>query len=410
MKDVQQINIDDYDYELPDRRIAKFPAEVRDEAQLLVYRGGDLDHLPFHRITGVLPEDTMLVFNNTRVIHARLHLQTTTGAKVEVLCLEPLHPREYQLNFSNTGEVRWKALVGNNKRWKRGPLVLPVNLSGRQMDVHVHRIGRLEDAFEVGFTWADPEVSFGALLAAAGIIPLPPYLNRDATDSDVERYQTIYAQWEGSVAAPTAGLHFTDRVFEALDDRGMKRRFVTLHVGAGTFLPVKTKTIGDHHMHEETIRIDAQMIAELRAHKEAGKPIIPIGTTSTRLLESVYWFGALLVHRPEVEYNGLDIEQWIPYTMPGPLPSAVESLKAVDDFLRKHKKDYLEGQTSLMIAPGYSFGLIDGLITNFHQPKSTLLLLIAALIGPDWKKVYQYALDNDFRFLSFGDSSLLLPH
>ena len=409
MKDIQQINIDDYDYELPDHRIARFPAEVRDEAKLLEYRKGKIGHRSFRNIPELLPADAMLVFNNTRVIHARLHLTTPTGAKVEVLCLEPLHPQEYQLNFSNTGEVRWKALIGNNKRWKRGPLVLPVTLAGKQIEVHVHRIGRLNDAFEVGFTWADPELSFGELLAAAGIIPLPPYLNREATDSDVERYQTIYAQWEGSVAAPTAGLHFTDRVFEALDKRGIQRRFVTLHVGAGTFLPVKTETIGDHHMHEETIRIEANLITELIAHKEAGNPIIPIGTTSTRLLESVYWFGAQLLHQPALDFKGLEVGQWTPYTLPKTLPGAVESLQAVEAFLRKHKKEHLEGQTTLMIAPGYSFGMIDGLITNFHQPKSTLLLLIAAVIGPDWKKVYQYALDNDFRFLSFGDSSLLLP-
>jgi len=409
MKDIQQINIEDYNYDLPDHRIARFPAEVRDEAKLLEYRSGDLSHRSFLSMADVLPSDAMLVFNNTRVIHARLHLTTPTGARVEVLCLVPLHPHEYQLNFSSSGEVRWKALIGNNKRWKQGPLVLPVSLHGRQIEMHVHRIGRLEDAFEVGFTWADSDVSFGELLAAAGIIPLPPYLNRDATDSDVERYQTIYAHWEGSVAAPTAGLHFTDRVFEQLDKQGILRRFVTLHVGAGTFLPVKTETIGDHHMHEETIRIDADLVADLLSHKEAGKPIIPVGTTSTRLLESVYWFGAQLLHEPAAHYDNLDVGQWTPYTLPKPLPGAVESLKAVLGFLRKHEKGYLEGQTSLMIAPGYSFGLIDGLITNFHQPKSTLLLLIAAFIGPDWKKVYQYALNNDFRFLSFGDSSLLLP-
>lgn len=402
---VQDIRIDDYDYPLPDERIARFPVPQRDEAKLLVYRQGALSHRIFRELPEVLPSGSMLVFNNTRVIHARLHLTTPNGARIEVLCLEPLSPVDYQQNFSSTQPVRWKALIGNNKRWKEGPLSLKTDTA----TLTVERIGRREDAFEVFFRWNDPNKSFGELLAEAGIIPLPPYLKRDSTEADKERYQTIYAQIQGSVAAPTAGLHFTDRVFAQLDQQGVPRRFVTLHVGAGTFMPVKSDTIGEHYMHQETIRIDRDLIVELRDQKAAGKPLIAVGTTSTRLLESVYWFGAQLLADPTFRPEGIDLGQWVPYEMGAATPTPADSLTAVLSLMEKQQLTYLEGQTQLIIAPGYTYRMLDGLITNFHQPKSTLLLLIAALIGDDWKQAYQYALEHDFRFLSFGDSSLLLP-
>lgn len=402
---VQDIRIEDYDYTLPDERIARFPVARRDEARLLVYHQGDLSHRIFRELPDILPQGSILVFNNTRVIHARLYLHTPTGARIEVLCLEPITPVDYQQNFSSTEPVRWKALIGNNKRWKEGPLSLKTDTA----TLTVERISRLEDAFEVAFSWDNPDKSFGELLAEAGIIPLPPYLKRDTTEADKEQYQTIYAHIQGSVAAPTAGLHFTDRVFEQLDKIGVSRRFVTLHVGAGTFMPVKSDTIGDHYMHQETIRISRDLVQELQGQKAAGKPLIAVGTTSTRLLESVYWFGAQLLADPTFRPDDIDLGQWVPYEMGEALPTATDSLTAVLKWMDEQQRSHLEGQTQLIIAPGYTYRMLDGLITNFHQPKSTLLLLIAALIGDDWTQVYQYALDNNFRFLSFGDSSLLLP-
>lgn len=402
---VQDIRIADYDYALPDERIARFPVPVRDTAKMLIYRAGQISHTPFYELPKLLPEGSMLVFNNTRVIHARLQLTNATGAQIEVLCLEPLQPVDYAQNFGCTGPVHWKALIGNNKRWKAGPLHLTVGTTR----LTITREGRLADTFAVAFSWDDPNLTFGELLAQAGIIPLPPYLKREATESDRERYQTIYAQIQGSVAAPTAGLHFTDRVFAGLDQRDITRKFVTLHVGAGTFMPVKSETIGDHHMHQETIRVDRDLIRDLAALKASGKPLIAVGTTSTRLLESLYWLGAQLLADPDFRPKSMDLDQWAPYRLKPPLPSATEALTALNQLLEQHQLDYLEGQTQLMIAPGYAYQMLDGLITNFHQPKSTLLLLIAALIGADWRTVYQYALDHDFRFLSFGDSSLLLP-
>jgi len=402
---VQDIRIDDYDYLLPDERIARFPVAQRDEAKLLIYRKEGISHRIFRDLPEILPQGSMLIFNNTRVIHARLHLTTPTGARIEVLCLEPLVPVDYQQNFSSTEPVRWKALIGNNKRWKQGPLSLKTGAA----TLTVERIGRLEDTFEVEFRWDQTDISFGQLLAEAGIIPLPPYLKRDTTEADKERYQTIYAQIQGSVAAPTAGLHFTDQVFQQLDMIGVSRRFVTLHVGAGTFMPVKSDTIGGHYMHQETLRINRILVEELKAQKVAGKPLIAVGTTSTRLLESLYWFGTQLLDDPDFRPAGIDLGQWIPYTRKGKAPSPADSLAAILDWMHGQGVQHLEGQTQLIIAPGYTYRMLDGLITNFHQPKSTLLLLIAALIGEDWKQAYQYALEHDFRFLSFGDSSLLLP-
>lgn len=401
----KEIRIEDFDYDLPEERIAKFPLEQRDQSKLLLYKSGELAHDPFRSLPEHLPTGAVLVFNDTKVIHARLHFTLENGAQIEILCLEPLAPHDYQQNFSSTEPVRWKCLIGGNRKWKRGIAGKRIGgwEDGRMLTAR--RIQRLEDAFEVEFSWNDDSLAFGELLAQAGIIPLPPYLNRENVASDEERYQTIYAREQGSVAAPTAGLHFTDAVFSDLDKRGFARAFVTLHVGAGTFKPVKSETMAAHHMHEESIFVTKEFLEKLLVAKQTGKPVIPVGTTSMRTLESLYWYGALLSQNAD---NSFDIPQWLPYEFEQAI-DAISALKAILQYLEKQQKEVLEGVTQLLIAPGYSFKMVDGLITNFHQPKSTLLLLVSALVGDDWRKIYDYALANDFRFLSYGDSSLLLP-
>lgn len=398
----KEIRIEDYDYELPEARIAKFPLDERDQSKLLLYKNGDISQTVFRKIHEHLQAGAVLVFNDTKVIHARLHFELDNGTQIEILCLEPLSPHEYQQNFSSTQAVGWKCLIGNNRKWKSGELVKLVE----SVKLQATRIQRLEDAFEVEFSWDDPNLAFGELLAQAGIIPLPPYLNRENVASDEERYQTIYAREQGSVAAPTAGLHFTDRVFADLDKKGMERLFVTLHVGAGTFKPVKSETMAAHHMHEESIFVQKSLIEKLLDAKKSGKPVITVGTTSMRTLESLYWYGLQLLTSDDTTFN---ISQWVPYEADASKINAELTLQAIVNQLNMMQKDTLEGLTQVIIAPGYDFKIVDGLITNFHQPKSTLLLLISALVGEDWHEIYKYALANDFRFLSYGDSSLLLP-
>ncbi|HMO39289.1 MAG TPA: S-adenosylmethionine:tRNA ribosyltransferase-isomerase [Saprospiraceae bacterium] len=393
----KDISIADYDYLLPEERIAKFPLAARDQSKLLLYENGRMGETIFSQLPGHLPAGALLVFNDTRVIHARLHFTLENGAQIEILCLEPLHPQDYQQNFSSTTTVRWKCLIGGNRKWKSG--------EARQDKLMARRVERIEDTFAVEFSWADEHLSFGELLAQAGIIPLPPYLNRAPVAADQERYQTIYARAQGSVAAPTAGLHFTEAVFDALDRKGIARGFVTLHVGAGTFKPVKADTMSGHFMHEESIFIHKNLIESLLQAKNAHAPVIPVGTTSMRTLESLYWYGVQLLQNPAAAFR---IPQWLPYENTAEV-SATEALQALQAHLDANGQETLEGDTQLLIAPGYRMGLTDGLITNFHQPRSTLLLLVAALIGANWRQVYDYALENDFRFLSYGDSSLLLP-
>ena len=402
----RRIGINDFDYLLPDHRIARFPLEQRDASKLLLYRGGKISHTSFRHVSEHLPPGALLIFNDTRVIHARLYFPLPNDSRLEILCLEPLTPVEYQQNFSATGAVRWKALVGGNRKWKTGVIEKEIHTEQGPVMLRATRIGRLADAFEVEFTWSDRRLAFGELLAAAGIIPLPPYLNRENVPADEERYQTVYARTEGSVAAPTAGLHFTDTVFADLDAVGIAREFVTLHVGAGTFRPVRSETIGEHHMHEESIYIRREVLQRLLfAHRE-NQPVIGVGTTSTRLLESLYWHGCRLLTGRHEPY--LNVGQWEPYET-STQPPVTEALEAVLAQLDRQHSEVLQGFTQLIIAPGYSYRVIRGLITNFHQPRSTLLLLVAALVGDDWEQIYQYALSNDFRFLSYGDSSLLLP-
>lgn len=415
------IRIEDYDYGLPEERIAQFPLEQRDASKLLLYRGGQITHTHFREIAGHLPKGALLVFNDTKVIHARLHFSLPNGAPLEILCLEPLAPAEYQQNFSSSSPVRWRCLAGGNRKWKSGTIEKEIdNGGGQKIRLRATRLGRSADAFDILFEWGQPQLAFGELLAQAGILPLPPYLNRKNVPSDEERYQTVYAREQGSVAAPTAGLHFTEEVFQSLEKKGIQKLFVTLHVGASTFRPVKTDTIGDHPMHEETTIIQREVVATLKEAVEAGRPIIPVGTTSTRLLESLYWYGVEVGRRkaeggrpeqvfPNSEFQ-LRTSQWQPYETDIRL-SPVQALQALLDRMDANDPygGSLQGQTQLIIAPGYRFRLISGMITNFHQPRSTLLLLIAALIGDDWRGAYRYALDNDFRFLSYGDSCLLLP-
>lgn len=400
----QDITIQDYDYPLPDERIAQFPLPERDASRLLVYRKGAISETVFRNMASELPAGAVLLFNDSRVIHARLRFATPAGKVVEIFCLEPASPAEYQMNLSSREPVTWQCLVGNNRQWKSGILETTVSTSTGAITLRAERLERREGAFEVRFSWQSPaRLSFGEVLATAGALPLPPYLHRDSEPEDEDRYQTIYAKQEGSVAAPTAGLHFTGRVFEELEAKGIERLFVTLHVGAGTFKPVKSETIGDHHMHEETVIVNRDAIARIAEALEQGRPVIPVGTTSMRVLESLYWHGMTAT-----EAATLHIRQWMPYESYEKEPPAAEVLRQLLRRLEQAGQSFVEGQTQLLIAPGYRFRIAGGLITNFHQPRSTLLLLIAAWAGQDWRRMYDYALAHDFRFLSYGDSSLLL--
>jgi len=408
----QDIDINDYSYSLPEGRIAKYPLSERDASKLLLYRKGEINHDTFRHLPDHLPEGALLLFNNTRVIHARLAFRRPSGARIEVFCLEPMEPAGHLQSLSSEGPVTWKCLIGNNKRWKEEELVMPIETEQGAVQLNTRRLGRVEDAFAVRFHWDKPGISFGELLHAAGLIPLPPYLQRDNTPEDEHRYQTIYARHEGSVAAPTAGLHFTERVLQDLAEKNIHTQHVTLHVGAGTFRPVKSERLAGHYMHEEVVLVNIKVLKAIRQALAKGRPVIPVGTTSLRTLESLYWQGtqggsrkAESDHAQPIE---MDVDQWAPYGEETTL-SPVEALDRLIEALEESGRDQVTGQTRLLIAPGYQFRLAGGLITNFHQPRSTLLLLIAALIGEDWRRVYDYALENDFRFLSYGDSSLLMP-
>lgn len=406
MSTPKHIEIADYTYDLPDKHIAQYPLAERDAAKLLVYKDGHIIATQYKRLQDQLPEQSLLVFNDTKVIHARLHFILPNDKPLEIFCLEPLNPAEYQQNFSAYGKVHWKCLIGGNRKWKSGIIERTIESDQGTFILKAERIGRLEDAFEVAFSWEEP-ISFGEVLHAAGVIPLPPYMHRASEAADADRYQTVYARLDGSVAAPTAGLHFTERVFEGLDQKKIDRLFVTLHVGAGTFKPVKSEKIGDHHMHQESIYLSLEDLEILLDAAKQQRKIISVGTTSTRLLESIYWHGCQLLQKAIPENAPVDLPQWTPYELTTYDYPVVDALKAVQQQMLSLPDQMLTGQTQIIIAPGYRYRVIDGLITNFHQPNSTLLLLVAALIGPDWKKVYQYALENDFRFLSYGDGSLL---
>ena len=399
----QSIAIADFDYPLPDDRIAKFPLERRDQSKLLVYRGGNIEESRFDHVPELLPPDTLLIFNNTKVIHARLFFRKPTGSTIEVFCLEPFQ-MPVALSFEQRGHCTWNCFIGNNKKWKEGSLSRQLDIHGQSVTLTATRRKAVGNAWIVDFDW-DGGLSFAELIDQAGVIPLPPYLHREAVSSDNERYQTVYALHQGSVAAPTAGLHFSPEVFEALRQKGIATDFITLHVGAGTFKPVSTPTIGEHEMHVEKIEISRSNIKCILNH--LGHTVIPVGTTTVRTIESVYWFGVKLSRNAKLD--AMHVMQWDPYELESLSVSTEHAYKNVLQWMEEQGIEQLEGDTQLMIAPGYRYHVISGLITNFHQPKSTLLLLVSALVGDAWKECYRYALDHQFRFLSYGDSCLFLP-
>ena len=400
----EQIRIEEFNYPLPDERIAKFPLTKRDESKLLVYRNGKIDEAVFKQLSDYLPQGSMLVYNNTRVIQARMLFQKETGAQIEVFCLEPVIPHDYALVFQQTESCSWLCLVGNLKKWKEGALHKTIRMDDKEVVLSAERIKTTGDSHLVRFSWNNPQVTFAELLDGAGILPIPPYLHRETRESDLQTYQTVYSKIKGSVAAPTAGLHFTPEVLAGLDAKGFTREEVTLHVGAGTFKPVKSEVIGDHEMHTEFISVRRSAIENIRTN--LGR-IIAVGTTSVRTLESLYYMGRTLVNNPDATSEELVVTQWTPYHDTEEVTTH-EALTALLDYLDRNQTDTLLSATQIMIAPGYEFKIVKGIITNFHQPKSTLLLHNSAFVNGNWKSIYNYALDNDFRFLSYGDSSLLL--
>lgn len=401
----QKIRIEDFNYSLPDERIAKFPLARRDESKLLLYRNGEIGESTFKRITDYLPEGALMVFNNTRVIQARLLFQKETGARIEIFCLEPVEPHDYALVFQQTERCSWTCLVGNLKKWKEGLLSKTVTLNNTPVVLKAEKKQTCGDSHLIEFTWDNANYTFADLLDAAGVLPIPPYLHRETEKSDLQTYQTVYSKIKGSVAAPTAGLHFTPEVLADLDSKGFGREELTLHVGAGTFKPVKSDTIEEHEMHTEFISVRRSSIEQIKAN--LGK-IIAVGTTSVRTLESLYYMGVTLATNPEATAEELIVRQWMPYDEANNQLTAAESFQNILDYLDKHQADKLVTATQIMIAPGYEFKVVKGIVTNFHQPKSTLILLISAFVKGNWKPIYEYALTHDFRFLSYGDSSLLL--
>lgn len=403
MKEIQNIAIAEYDYPLPDERIAKYPLAQRDTSKLLLYNGGTVSEDIFSSLPQYLPQGSLMIFNNTKVIQARLRFRKETGAQVEVFCLEPQSPADYQQIFQQTCECVWQCLVGNSNRWKSGTLSQVISIGGHDVTLTVERLtaGAVNN---VRFSW-DGGYSFAELLEAAGELPIPPYLNRRTEESDNTTYQTVYSKVKGSVAAPTAGLHFTPAVMEAIDREGISRDEVTLHVGAGTFKPVKSELIAEHEMHEEYIEVRVELLEKLIA---AGGQAVAVGTTSVRTLESLYFIGEKVLQNPSIAPDALNVSQWTPYECEH-TTSTIDALQALVDYLKKHGLAALHSHTQIMIAPGYTFRIVKAIVTNFHQPKSTLLLLVSAFVKGDWKKIYDYALAHDFRFLSYGDSSLLIP-
>ncbi|WP_159517096.1 S-adenosylmethionine:tRNA ribosyltransferase-isomerase [Sunxiuqinia indica] len=391
-------------YNLPDERIAKYPLSERDASKLLVWKNGEISDVNFRSIADYLPENSLLVSNNTRVIRARLPFQKKTGAQIEIFCLDPELPADYQLAFQQTQQCSWNCMVGNLKKWKQEPLEREVDVNGKSITLTAQKLNQEKGNVVVQFTWNDQSVDFASLIEACGILPIPPYLHRETEASDHERYQTIYSKIKGSVAAPTAGLHFTDAVFQSLKEKSISLAEVTLHVGAGTFKPVKSATIADHEMHSETIVVSRQLIEKLLQNK--GKRIA-VGTTSIRTLESLYWLGKSIMKNPHQAPDKLHVKQWSPYEAAAHEPAA-DVLQALLDYMDQNELPVVIASTQIIIVPGYQFRLVDGMITNFHQPQSTLLLLISAYLGDDWKRVYQHALDNNYRFLSYGDSNLYL--
>jgi S-adenosylmethionine:tRNA ribosyltransferase-isomerase len=405
----KHIQIAEYNYPLPDERIAKFPLAERDHSKLLVYNKGAVSHDIFYNLPNYLPKGALMVYNNTKVIQARLHFNKETGALIEVFCLEPIQPNDYVLNFQQTKHCAWLCLVGNLKKWKEGSLRKEIDVKGKKIVLTATRGEMHGTSHWIDFDWDDDSITFADILEGVGELPIPPYLNRKTEESDKKTYQTVYSKIKGSVAAPTAGLHFTDKVLKDIDAHGIEREEVTLHVGAGTFKPVKSEEIEGHEMHSEYIFVTKHTIERLLAHDASA---IAVGTTSVRTLESLYYIGVTLQSTPDASENDLHVRQWMPYeyadSEPNPI-SAKQALQNIKDYLDRNALDALHTSTQIIIAPGYDYKIVKMLVTNFHQPQSTLLLLVSAFVKGDWHKIYDYALANDFRFLSYGDSSLLIP-
>ncbi|MBC8593347.1 S-adenosylmethionine:tRNA ribosyltransferase-isomerase [Oscillospiraceae bacterium N12] len=406
----KHIRISEYNYPLPEERIAKFPLPVRDQSKLLVYRHGEVAEDRFTSLPEYLPEGGLMIFNNTKVIQARLHFRKETGALIEVFCLEPAQPNDYALNFQQTEHAAWLCMVGNLKKWKEGALRKEMTIKGHALTLTATRGECRGTSHWVDFHWNNPEVTFADILEVFGELPIPPYLNRETQESDKETYQTVYSKIKGSVAAPTAGLHFTPRVLDKLRDHKIDLEELTLHVGAGTFKPVKSEEIEGHEMHTEYISVARGTIEKLIGHDACA---IAVGTTSVRTLESLYHIGVTLGNHRDATEEELHVRQWQPYESS---PSAekkpispVAALQNILDYLDRHQMETLHTSTQIIIAPGYDYKIVKAMVTNFHQPQSTLLLLVSAFVDGDWRTIYDYALNHDFRFLSYGDSSLLIP-
>jgi S-adenosylmethionine:tRNA ribosyltransferase-isomerase len=401
----QDISIADYNYALPGEFIAFYPLAERDASRLLVYRSGAISETTYRDIAGELPAGSLLVFNNTRVIETRILFQKPSGGRIEIFCLEPSPDTGMAAAMTQTGSVRWKCLIGGASKWKAGQ-VLVKEIDGIMLEARYRE--KTGDSFLIELAWQPAGLPFAELLHRLGTIPLPPYIHRAPEQADADRYQTVYARHEGSVAAPTAGLHFTDSVLRALEQKDIGRSFVTLHVGAGTFMPVKTARLGDHPMHTEFISVKRETVAELLGALGSGRRVIAVGTTSARTIESLYWLGVKTLSAPGIGSTDLQVKQWDAYELPA-TAAADTALTALMDWMDKNGVSELSTATQLLITPGYRWRLASGLITNFHQPESTLLLLVASLVGEDWRRIYRHALDHGFRFLSYGDGSLLLP-
>lgn len=397
--DIQKLKISDFNYILPDQKIAKYPLTQRDASKLLVYDQNNIKTESFFNLDKLIANNSLLIFNNTRVIHARLLFRKETGAMIEVFCLSPYKPHDYVLSFQQRERCSWYCMIGNAKRWRDGDLRMQVG----NVELTAKKIGKTDNEVIVEFSWNSPDFTFSELLEQAGKLPIPPYLNRASEAKDDETYQTVYSSVEGSVAAPTAGLHFTDNVLKKLRQKGISTSEVTLHVGAGTFRPVKSENIGDHDMHTEVISVSRNTIQSMIDN--SGK-LIAVGTTSMRTMESLYYIGRKISQNPQIQMHELVVSQWEAYDETDEIPPK-EALQHIVDYLDRVGEEHLISATRIIIVPGYRFHFADAIITNFHQPESTLLLLISAFVGEDWKRIYDYALQNDFRFLSYGDSSLL---
>lgn len=409
--DTKHIQIKDFNYNLPDERIAKFPLAKRDNSKLLLYRHGEVTEDVFHNIAQYLPKGALMVFNNTKVIQARLHFRKETGALIEVFLLEPYMPADYEQMFQTTGHCSWLCMIGNLKKWKEGTLKRTFDVKGKEVTLVAERKEDVHKSYRVDFSWDASDVSWAELLDAVGELPIPPYLNRETQESDKTTYQTVYSKIKGSVAAPTAGLHFTPEVLADIDRHGIDREELTLHVGAGTFKPVKSEEIQDHEMHTEYICVHRQTLEKLIRHEAKA---IAVGTTSVRTLESLYYIGVKLQYNPNATEDELHVNQWEPYddNRNGKIVDGISPCQAIQNILTYLETNHLEAlhtSTQIIIAPGFEYKIVKMLVTNFHQPQSTLLLLVSAFVNGDWHKIYDYALSHDFRFLSYGDSSLLIP-